>query len=91
MSRLEKRIYEKSKKRKIKCIFRVLFFLLMITNLSICVFMVDKSARDMLGVDAHILNSFNYDLYTHDIKDSITKKVNDIYNQAEKIINSYIK
>ena len=90
MSRLEKRIYQKSRKSKIKRICRVLFFLVMITNLSICVFMVDKSAKDMLGVDAHILNSFNYDLDIRNIKYSITKKVSDIYNQVEEIIDSYI-
>lgn len=91
MSRLEKKIYKKSKKRKKNFIFKVLFFLAMIINLSICVFIIDKSAKDMLGIDAHILNSFNYDIDTDSIKDNITQKVNELYKQTEKIINSYIK
>ncbi len=58
MSRLEKKIYKKSRKRKIKIVFRALFILAMITNLSICIFIIDKSAKDMLGTDAYLLNSF---------------------------------
>lgn len=91
MSRLEKRIHKKLKKRKINRILKFLFFLVMITNLSVCVFIIDKSAKDMLGVDAHILNSFNYDINIYNIKNNITKKVNKIYKQTENIINSYVK
>ena len=68
MSRLERKIYKKSKKRKIRIVFRALFILAMTTNLVICIFIIDKSARDMLGSDAYILNSFIYDINMDDIK-----------------------
>ena len=42
MSRLEKKIHKKLKRRKIKVVFKVLFILAMITNLSICIFIIDK-------------------------------------------------
>ena len=58
MSRLEKNILKKSKRRKIRIIFKILFILAMIINLTICVFIIDKSAKDMLGSDAYLLNSF---------------------------------
>ena len=91
MSRLEKKIHKKSKRKKYRLLFKALFILVMIINLVICVFIIDKSAKDMLGVDAHILNSFNYDVDIYNIKNNITKKVNEIYKQTENIINSYIK
>ena len=47
MSRLEKKIHKKLKRRKIKVVFKVLFILAMITNLSICIFIIDKSAKDI--------------------------------------------
>ena len=62
MSRLEKKIHKKLKRRKIKVVFKVLFILAMITNLSICIFIIDKSAKDMLGTDAYLLNSFIDDI-----------------------------
>ena len=46
MSRLEKKIHKKLKRRKIKVVFKVLFILAMITNLSICIFIIDKSAKE---------------------------------------------
>ena len=41
MSRLEKNILKKSKRRKIRIIFKILFILAMIINLTICVFIID--------------------------------------------------
>ena len=67
MSRLEKKIHKKLKRRKIKVVFKVLFILAMITNLSICIFIIDKSAKDMLGTDAYLLNSFIDDINMDDI------------------------
>ena len=43
-------------------LFKVLFILDMITNLSICIFIIDISAKDMLGTDAYLLNSFIDDI-----------------------------
>ena len=84
MSRLEKKIHKKLKRRKIKVVFKVLFILAMITNLSICIFIIDKSAKDMLGPDAYILNSA-----VDDIKNDIDKKISEIFKGKEKIIKLY--
>lgn len=89
MSRLEKKIYKKSRKRKIKVVFKVLFILAMITNLSICIFIIDKSAKDMLGTDAYLLNSFIDDINMDDIKVNIGEKINEIYKAKDKIIKLY--
>ena len=78
MSRLEKKIHKKLKRRKIKVVFKVLFILAMITNLSICIFIIDKSAKDMLGTDAYLLNSFIDDINMDDIKVNIGEKINEI-------------
>jgi len=49
MSRLEKAIQKKSKRRKLRFISKVLFILFMSVNLMICIFTVDKNAKMMLG------------------------------------------
>ena len=89
MSRLEKKIHKKLKRRKIKFVFKVLFILAMITNLSICIFIIDKSAKDMLGTDAYLLNSFIDDINMDDIKVNIGEKINEIYKAKDKIIKLY--
>lgn len=89
MSRLEKKIYKKSKKRKLRIVFRALFILAMTINLVICIFIIDKSARDMLGSDAYLLNSFIYDINMDDIKINIGEKINEVYKVKDKIIKLY--
>ncbi|WP_071121229.1 hypothetical protein [Romboutsia timonensis] len=89
MSRLEKKINKKLKRRKIRVVFKVLFILAMITNLSICIFIIDKSAKDMLGTDAYLLNSFIDDINMDDIKVNIGEKINEIYKAKDKIIKLY--
>ena len=89
MSRLEKKINKKLKRRKIKVVFKVLFILAMITNLSICIFIIDTSAKDMLGTDAYLLNSFIDDINMDDIKVNIGEKINEIYKAKDKIIKLY--
>ena len=86
MSRLEKNILKKSKRRKIRIIFKILFILAMIINLTICVFIIDKSAKDMLGSDAYLLNSFIEDININDIKVNMNEKINEIYKVNDKII-----
>ncbi len=89
MSRLEKNILKKSKRRKIRIIFKILFILAMIINLTICVFIIDKSAKDMLGSDAYLLNSFIEDININDIKVNMNEKINEIYKAKDKIIKLY--
>ncbi len=89
MSRLEKNILKKSKRRKIRIIFKILFILAMIINLAICVFIIDKNAKDMLGSDSYLLNSFIEDININDIKVNMNEKINEIYKAKDKIIKLY--
>lgn len=89
MSRLEKNIIKKSKRRKFRLVFKVLFILAMITNLAISIFIIDKSAKDMLGSDAYLLNSFIEDINMDDIKINIGEKINEIYKAKDKVIKLY--
>ena len=89
MSRLEKNILKKSKRRKIRIIFKILFILAMIINLAICVFIIDKNAKDMLGSDSYLLNSFIEDINMNDIKVNMNEKINEIYKVKDKIIKLY--
>ena len=84
MSRLERNSYKKIRRRKIRLLFKFLFIVVMSINLVVCVFVIDKSAKDMLGPDAYILNSA-----VDDIKSDIGKKVSKLYEVKEKIIKIY--
>ncbi|MGL4912806.1 MAG: hypothetical protein ACRC3Y_10310 [Romboutsia sp.] len=53
MSRLEKTIQQKSKRRKWRFINKILFILLMSVNLCVCIFIVDNNAKAMLGEDVY--------------------------------------
>lgn len=84
MSRLERNSYKKVRRRKIRLLFKFLFILVMTINLAVCIFIIDKSAKDMLGPDAYILNSA-----VDDIKNDIDKKISEIFKVKEKIIKLY--
>lgn len=84
MSRIEKKIHKMSKRKKYRLLLKALFILVMITNLIFSVFIIDKSARDMLGSDAYLLNSFIDDINIEDIKVNISKKINEIYKSNKK-------
>ena len=84
MSRLERNSYKKIRRRKIRLLFKFLFILVMTINLAVCIFIIDKSAKDMLGQDAYILNSA-----VDDIKNDIDKKISEIFKVKEKIIKLY--
>ena len=51
---------------------------------SFSIFIIEKSARDMLGSDAYLLNSFINDINIDDIKVNISKKINEIYKLNKK-------
>ncbi|MBQ6632387.1 MAG: hypothetical protein IJH55_09905 [Romboutsia sp.] len=84
MSRLERNSYKKIRRRKIRLLFKFLFIVVMSINLVVCVFIIDKSAKDMLGPDAYILNSA-----VDDIKSDIDKRVSELYKVKKKIIEIY--
>ncbi|MGL5313454.1 MAG: hypothetical protein ACRC92_09420 [Peptostreptococcaceae bacterium] len=49
MSRIEKSIIKKSKRRKFRFITKVMFILCMAFNLVVCIYIVDSSAKNLLG------------------------------------------
>ncbi|MEG1312572.1 MAG: hypothetical protein RR942_14200 [Romboutsia sp.] len=83
MSRLEKTIQKKHKKRKVRFISKIVFMLCMVINLMICIIIVDNSAKKMLGQEIYNINSIIKDIEENikfnnilQIKDNIIKKNN---------------
>ncbi|MBC5995632.1 hypothetical protein EAI30_04285 [Romboutsia ilealis] len=54
MSRLEKHIERKNKKRKRRSIYRIIFILIMSVTVSICLIIIDTNANIMLGNETYI-------------------------------------
>lgn len=83
MSRLEKSIQKKHKKKKIRFISKVVFMLCMVINLMICIIIVDNSAKQMLGEETYKVSSV-----IEDIKRSIN--FDDILKLKDNIIKTFI-
>ncbi|MGL5348121.1 MAG: hypothetical protein ACRDA3_12285 [Peptostreptococcaceae bacterium] len=49
MSRVEKQQIKKSKMRKFRFLTKVVFMLFMTLNLLVCIYVVDSSAKNLLG------------------------------------------
>ena len=81
MSRLEKTIQKKSKRRKLRFISKVLFILFMSANLMVSIFVVDKNAKMMLGEETRSIQPFIIE-----IKSFINEKVGAINVITEKIL-----
>lgn len=54
MSRLERKSKEKVKRKKYKTMTRLIFSLVMVLNLIICIYLVEKSANEYLGKETTI-------------------------------------
>lgn len=59
MSRLQKTLAKKSKKKKFRTISKVVFIFFLAINTMVCVFIVDMNAKKMLGQDIKIQNTVN--------------------------------
>lgn len=86
MSRLEKTIQKKSKGRKRRFISKVLFILFMIVNLMVCIFIVDNSAKMMLGGEAHKVEPIIKEIQTF-----INEKVVDISSTTKEMLGKFNK
>lgn len=84
MSRLEKTIQKKHKKKKFRFISKVVFMFCMVINLMICIIIVDNSAKQMLGEETYKINSI-----IEDIKESIN--FDDISKLKDNIIKNFDK
>lgn len=62
MSRLEKTRERKRKNNKYRVLIRVFFILLMVVFTGLCVYEVDKSAREMLGEKEYKLPNISFNI-----------------------------
>lgn len=84
MSRLEKTMQKKHKKRKFKVISKIVFMFCMVLNLMLCIIIIDNNAKKMLGEETYdietIVNRLNNNIKEvfssiplKEIKDNIVK------------------
>lgn len=87
MSRLEKTMQKKHKKRKFKVISKIIFMFCMVLNLMLCIIIIDNNAKKMLGEETYdietIVNRLNNNIKEvfssiplKEIKDNIVKTLN---------------
>lgn len=83
MSRLEKTIQKKHKKKKFRLISKIVFMLCMAINLMICIIIVDSSAKQMLGEETYKISSIIGNIKENikfenieEIKDNIIRNFN---------------
>ena len=86
MSRLEKTIQKKSKRRKLRFISKVLFILFMSVNLMIGIFIVDKNAKMMIGKEAYSIQPTIRDIQTF-----INEKIGYINEITKELVAQFNK
>ena len=86
MSRLEKAIQKKSKRKKLRFLSKVLFILFMSVNLMICIFIVDKNAKMMLGEQTYSIEPVIIDIQTF-----INKKIEYINGITKELLVEFNK
>lgn len=86
MSRLEKTIQKKSKRKKLRFISKVLFILFMSINLMVCIFIVDKNAKMMLGEE-----TYSIEPVIIEIQSFINKKVGYIHGITKELLVRFNK
>jgi cell division protein FtsL len=86
MSRLEKVIQKKSKRKKLRFLSKVLFILFMSVNLMICIFIVDKNAKMMLGEQTYSIEPVIIDIQTF-----INKKIEYINGITKELLVEFNK
>lgn len=87
MSRLEKTIQKKYKKRKLEVITKILFMFCMILSLIFCIIIIDNNAKKMLGEETYetknIVNILSKNI--KNVFDNIS--LNEIKDNIDKIFN----
>lgn len=86
MSRLEKTIQKKSKRRKLRFISKVLFILFMSVNLMVCIFIIDKNAKIMLGEE-----TYSIEPVIIEIQSFINEKVGHINGITKELLVQFNK
>lgn len=86
MSRLEKTVNKKNKRKKWRFITKLLFILLMSINLCICIVIVDQNAKAMLGEDVYQIEPI-----IKEMRSFIENKVGYVDNITQKIMSQINK
>lgn len=81
MSRLERSMNKRIKKRKWIFIRRILFIVFMSFNLLICTYIIDKSAKDMLGHETLYITPF-----VNNIQAFINDKIKNLSDITDYIV-----
>lgn len=84
MSRLEKTLERKSKKKKFRIIKKIVFIFLLVINATVCICIVDLNAKKMLGQEIQIQDSVdNIKQYI----DNVMKNINNLSSNIKEQIN----
>ena len=86
MSRIEKSIIKKSKRKKFRLISKVMFILCMTFNLLICTYIVDSSAKSLLGEESSYKQ-----INLEEVKKVINSNVENINKSVVNIIQQFNK
>lgn len=86
MSRIEKSIIRKSKRRKFSFISKVAFIVCMTFNLLVCIYIVDSSAKSLLGEE----NSYKQ-INIKEVKVMINKNIETVNKNITNIIQEFNK
>lgn len=85
MSRLEKTIERRSKKKKFSIIGKIVFIILLCINTMVCILIVDVNAKSMLGKDTQINEVLQISqLYIKETVENINKKAANIVDKFNK-------
>lgn len=85
MSRLEKTLEKKSKKKRIRTVRKVVFIFFLSINALVCICIIDINAKKMLGQDIEIQNTVNnVKLYIEDIVENINNLSQGIKKQINR-------
>ena len=88
MSRVEKNIQKRYKKRKLRLLSKIIFMMCMVINLMICMVIIDSNAKKMLGEETYNIQS---------IVDNLSDNIKEVFNNInldeikDNIINNFNK
>ncbi|SCJ20901.1 Uncharacterised protein [uncultured Clostridium sp.] len=83
MSRVERKLEEKNKKKARKAIYRFIFLIVMTFIISICAFLIDKEATLMIGE----VKEYNIEVFINNFGNSVMDTIKDIERKLSKLNN----
>lgn len=86
MSRVEKQQIKKSKMRKFRVLSKVVFMIFMTLNLLVCIYVVDSSAKNLLG-EEKTYNQIDFE----NIRSQVNKNIENLNGYIVNIIQQFNK